>query len=537
MSPMGNAAPGFARRWHPRWVACGALALAVPAVGCGSQDPAPSGGTQSQPLADGGTITDFTGLCLDVQGGSAASGTPIQLWDCNGNGWQTWTYQSGSFVGWAGKCLDVRWAGTANGTPVQLWDCNGTPAQQWSLRNGQLVGIGGKCLDVNDFHSVQGQTLQMWDCNGGANQQFHYAGSSPGDGAGDGGAGEPGASDSGGTEAGTETDLQKAQRFVSGLGMGVDIERARITYMTYQGHVIGQSPDYFAYLKANGVDHIRVFYPWSPSFLNGGVGVGPGQVPPTSGTFEAMLQGALNATRAGVKVFFDLMDLTNSSDCQGSSLDVVHAWLKAAAQKIAGYGFDPSMIAFGPINEPTGDSNAVWDPILQDLHDLLRQYLPASQGWILTKGGAYWADPATFASGGRIFSDKLVVYMVHYYPEATPPHDGDGAVENEWAGVAQKVEAYAAANGAVPVVLGESGLWNGNDLPYGGPPDPGSAAWPSVIQDTAKGAGILRPLPWAITDGSDPVSSGGSDATLPPTVAAAFQSATSFIRSQSYYAP
>lgn len=361
------------------------------------------------------------------------------------------------------------------------------------------------------------------------------SGSSSGGGSGSGSGGGKG--DGGARDAGSWTDLQKAQRFVSSMQMGVDIERARITYMTYQGNVIGQSPAYFTYLRSLGIDHIRIFFPWSPSFLNGGIGVGAGQVPPTSGTFEAMLQGALNANKAGVKVFFDLMDLTNSSDCQGASLTVVHAWITAAAQKIAAYGFDPSMIAIGPINEPTGDSNAIWDPLLQDLHDLLRQTLPQSDGWILSKGGANWADPGMFSSGGLVFADPLVVYMVHYYPAATPPNNGDGAVVSEWAGVVKEVEAYSMAHGGVPVVTGETGLWNPNDANYGGAPDPGAGVWPAVIQDTASGAGALRPQPWAITDGTEPVSSGGTDATLPADVAAAFQSASAFIKTQGYYVP
>lgn len=392
----------------------------------------------------------------------------------------------------------------------------------------------GSLFNVNYFSFAESSST-MGSGSGTGTGSGTGAGTGSGTGSGS-GTGHSG-SGSGAGDAGPVTGLAAAQKFVSDMQMGVDIERSRITYMTYQGNVIGQSTTYFDYLKQNGVDHVRIFFPWSPSFLNGGPGVPAGQVPPTSGTFDAMLQGALNANKAGVKVFFDLMDLTATSDCQGASLAVVHSWLTAAAQRIKGYGFDPSMIALGPINEPTGASNAEWDPILQDLHDLLRQTLPASDGWILTKGGAYWADPGTFANGGLIFSDPQTVYMVHYYPAATPPHNGDSAVVSEWAGVAKEVLDYAASHGGVPIVLGESGLYNGNDVPYGGAPDPGVSAWPAVLKDTATGAGALRPLPWAVTDGSDPLSNGGSDATLPPAVAAAFKSAAAFIKGQSYYTP
>ena len=165
----------------------GGISLLLTAVvcACGSGK---SMGQSAQALSQTGTITDFTSLCVDVQGSDSTSGTPIQLSSCNGAGSQQWTYQAKSFTGLAGKCLDVQWSNTANGTPVQLWDCNGTNAQRWSLKGGQLVGIGGKCLDVNASNSVPGQTLQIWDCNGGQNQQFAFgaAGTAPG-GSGDGG--------------------------------------------------------------------------------------------------------------------------------------------------------------------------------------------------------------------------------------------------------------------------------------------------------------------------------------------------------------
>jgi hypothetical protein len=166
------------------------LTLMVAVCACGSVESDDRSVAESLSSAD--TITDYTGLCVDVQWGNSNNGTPVQLWTCNGTDAQRWSYKGGSFVGLAGKCLDVQWSNTTNGTPVQLWDCNGTGAQQWSMQGGQLVGVGGKCLDVNAFNSVPGQTLQIWDCTGGQNQQFDFHGSGGADdGGGDGGDSQP----------------------------------------------------------------------------------------------------------------------------------------------------------------------------------------------------------------------------------------------------------------------------------------------------------------------------------------------------------
>ncbi|WP_442942204.1 ricin-type beta-trefoil lectin domain protein [Nonomuraea sp. NBC_00507] len=38
---------------------------------------------------------------------------------------------------------------TTDGTPLQLWDCNGQSNQQWSVTSaGELKVYGNKCLDA-----------------------------------------------------------------------------------------------------------------------------------------------------------------------------------------------------------------------------------------------------------------------------------------------------------------------------------------------------------------------------------------------------
>ncbi|MGB2602497.1 MAG: RICIN domain-containing protein [Candidatus Sulfotelmatobacter sp.] len=123
-----------------------------------------------------GPIRGNGGKCIDDAGASTNSGTPIQLWDCNGTGAQSWAWNSADGTLQAlGKCMDVTGGGTANGTQVQLWDCNNTGAQQWRWRNqNRLVNPqSGRCLDVIGGSSADGTRLVIWDCNGLVTQTWY----------------------------------------------------------------------------------------------------------------------------------------------------------------------------------------------------------------------------------------------------------------------------------------------------------------------------------------------------------------------------
>jgi len=76
-----------------------------------------------------------TGLCMDVQWGQSAEGTPLWLWPCTGNYAQNFKYdrQSGLIRNQSmGTCADVAWADPRVGTKIWQWGCNGTNAQLWS---------------------------------------------------------------------------------------------------------------------------------------------------------------------------------------------------------------------------------------------------------------------------------------------------------------------------------------------------------------------------------------------------------------------
>src|SRR5262245_30509454 len=59
-----------------------------------------------------------SGICLDIAGGNAASGTQVQIWGCNGSAAQKWSVSpAGELKSALGSnlCLDVSGSNTANG--------------------------------------------------------------------------------------------------------------------------------------------------------------------------------------------------------------------------------------------------------------------------------------------------------------------------------------------------------------------------------------------------------------------------------------
>ncbi|WP_443033367.1 ricin-type beta-trefoil lectin domain protein [Streptomyces sp. CS62] len=70
-------------------------------------------------------------------------------------------------TGLAGKCLDVENGSTADGTAVQLAACNETKAQQWRI-TGNTIRALGKCL------TAEGGAAVLRTCDGRPEQKFTY---------------------------------------------------------------------------------------------------------------------------------------------------------------------------------------------------------------------------------------------------------------------------------------------------------------------------------------------------------------------------
>ncbi|MCX4530280.1 family 16 glycosylhydrolase [Streptomyces sp. NBC_00841] len=122
----------------------------------------------------GGTITGLGGKCVDVAGASAANGTAVQLYDCNGTAAQKWTVGSDGTIRALGKCLDVKDNSTADGAQLQLWDCTGGGNQRWGVSGARdIVNVqADKCMDATGNASANGTRLQIWTCAGTANQKW-----------------------------------------------------------------------------------------------------------------------------------------------------------------------------------------------------------------------------------------------------------------------------------------------------------------------------------------------------------------------------
>lgn len=116
-----------------------------------------------------------SGRCVDIDNYSTTNGTQAQLWDCNGQANQKWTYTaSKQLMIYGNKCLDAYNHGATNGTAAVVWDCNGQTNQQWNVNaDGTITGVqSGMCLDAYNNGTTNGTKLELWACHGGSNQQW-----------------------------------------------------------------------------------------------------------------------------------------------------------------------------------------------------------------------------------------------------------------------------------------------------------------------------------------------------------------------------
>ena len=116
------------------------------------------------------------GKCLGVS--SLSSGTPVQIYTCNGlTSTQTWVYspslQTFSFPGWT-QCLTAR--GTAAGSLVEINACTGEASQQWREdATGAITHIqSGLVLDVLGGKTADGSPVGVSTYTGGFAQKWTW---------------------------------------------------------------------------------------------------------------------------------------------------------------------------------------------------------------------------------------------------------------------------------------------------------------------------------------------------------------------------
>ncbi|WIM95732.1 DUF1929 domain-containing protein [Actinoplanes oblitus] len=75
----------------------------------------------------------------------------------------------------AARCVDVPTSNTASGTYLQIYNCNGTKAQALvRLPNDNSLRVLGNCLDVPSRHFVDGQKIWAYRCNNTVAQTWRF---------------------------------------------------------------------------------------------------------------------------------------------------------------------------------------------------------------------------------------------------------------------------------------------------------------------------------------------------------------------------
>ncbi|MFF7297461.1 polymorphic toxin-type HINT domain-containing protein [Streptomyces sp. NPDC008265] len=105
-------------------------------------------------------VTGLSGKCLDVQDGSTADGTPVQLLSCNETKPQQWRI-TGDTVQALGKCL------TSENGKALLKACKpGEPSQKFTYRETDKALVTGtnQCLTVPNDNAAEGNDLGTFTC-------------------------------------------------------------------------------------------------------------------------------------------------------------------------------------------------------------------------------------------------------------------------------------------------------------------------------------------------------------------------------------
>jgi Ricin-type beta-trefoil lectin domain/Putative Ig domain len=123
----------------------------------------------------GPVALDTAGMCMDDTLNHTTDGNKIQIYKCNGQQPQIWTYEPSSIPGQAGtitihgRCLDILNRGRTNGSLIDLWSCNGGWNQQWLLTGGggELYNpTSQKCLTDPNKSTKNGTQLTIYTCSG-----------------------------------------------------------------------------------------------------------------------------------------------------------------------------------------------------------------------------------------------------------------------------------------------------------------------------------------------------------------------------------
>ncbi|MFJ1958252.1 PQQ-dependent sugar dehydrogenase [Streptomyces microflavus] len=117
-----------------------------------------------------------SGRCLDVVAQSTQPESPVNIFDCNGQANQLWTFTAVGELRVYGNamCLDVLGQDTTAPATLQIYTCTGGQNQKWLINgNGTITGAqSGLCLDVTGDGTANSTPVALWTCNGQRNQEW-----------------------------------------------------------------------------------------------------------------------------------------------------------------------------------------------------------------------------------------------------------------------------------------------------------------------------------------------------------------------------
>lgn len=129
--------------------------------------------SSGQPLVGAGS-----GLCLDVKHNVTTSGTPLQIYPCNGGLNQRFQITAASElrVFNATQCVQPQTGAGTAGMAAVIAPCNGSVNQRWTLNaNGSISSqASGLCLDVYQASTAMQTPVNVWTCNGQTNQKWSF---------------------------------------------------------------------------------------------------------------------------------------------------------------------------------------------------------------------------------------------------------------------------------------------------------------------------------------------------------------------------
>jgi hypothetical protein len=114
---------------------------------------------------------ELGGKCLDVPNSQFLRGIRVQMWDCNDNGGQVFSYdQTNQELTIGGLCVES-WGRGDSPDAVGLGACNGNVNQRWRMvADGgyyQIIGVKRLCLELRAAAREAGAPLDIQDCDAG----------------------------------------------------------------------------------------------------------------------------------------------------------------------------------------------------------------------------------------------------------------------------------------------------------------------------------------------------------------------------------